>query len=89
MWYNGGMSSCDKSLEVINVKKPANNQTIDGTPPPNRSNISACDSLNETGTFTVRVELPLEDYAALAKRAAQEGVTPEQLMAQAVGKMLE
>lgn len=89
MWYNGGMSSCDKSLEFINVKKHANNQATDGTKHPNRSNISACDSLNETEAFTVRVELPLEDYAALAKRAAQEGVTPEQLMAQAVGKMLE
>lgn len=80
------MSSCDKSLEVINAKKSANNQA---QPPPSRNNISACNSLNETSVFAVRVELPLRDYAALAKRAAQEGVTPEQLMAQSVGKMLE
>lgn len=46
-------------------------------------------SLNETERYTVRVELPVEEYAVLAKRAAQEGVSAEVLVAQAVGKLLQ
>lgn len=37
----------------------------------------------------IKVKLPLNDYATLTKRAAQEGVTVEALVAQAVGKLLQ
>lgn len=37
----------------------------------------------------IKVKLPLNDYATLAKRAAQEGMTAEALVAQAVGKLLQ
>lgn len=37
----------------------------------------------------IKVKLPLNDYTTLAKRAAQEGLTMEALVAQAVGKLLQ
>lgn len=46
-------------------------------------------SLDEIKNNTVRIELPVEEYAVLAKRAAQEGVSAEALVAQAVGKLLQ
>lgn len=82
------MSSSDKPLENLIDKSHESTNTVSGDGVSRRDTFSLQDSRNETGAFTVRVELPLEDYVALAKRAAQEGVTPEQLMAQAVGKML-
>ncbi|MBQ8516238.1 MAG: hypothetical protein IJ498_01515 [Akkermansia sp.] len=45
------------------------------------------ESLN--ATHTIRVELPPEDYAVLARRAALEGGSPEALVAQAVGNLLQ
>lgn len=54
--------------------------------------IFTCDttpSRNETKAKSLRVELAMEEYAVLAKRAAQEGMTTEALVAQAVGKLLQ
>ena len=56
-----------------------------------RSNMP-CDTVssrNEIRTESLRVELAMEEYAVLAKRAAQEGMTTEALVAQAVGKLLQ
>ena len=37
----------------------------------------------------IKIILPVEDYAVLAKRAAQEGISAEVLVAQEVGKLLQ
>ncbi len=83
------MSSEHKSLIAmynINNKTPEQRpdqaSTREGTSPDNTS-------LNEIKNNTIRIELPVEEYAVLAKRAAQEGVSAEVLVAQAVGKLLQ
>lgn len=83
------MSSKHKSLSAmynINNKTPEQRpdqaSTREGTSPDNTS-------LNEIKNNTIRIELPVEEYAVLAKRAAQEGVSAEVLVAQAVGKLLQ
>lgn len=50
---------------------------------------SLIESLNATITPSIRVELTPEEYAVLAKRAMLEGGTPEAMVAQAVGKLLQ
>ncbi len=47
------------------------------------------ESLNATSTHLIRVELPAEDYAVLARRAVLEGGSPEALVAQAVRNLLQ
>ena len=46
-------------------------------------------SLSQGSRKEIKIKLPLNDYATLAKRAAQEGMTAEALVAQAVGKLLQ
>ena len=50
---------------------------------------SLIESLNATISPSIRVELTPEEYAVLAKRAMLEGGTPEAMVAQAVGKLLQ
>lgn len=57
--------------------------------PTRKETSTANTSLYETKGNIVRIELTVEDYAVLAKRAAQEGVSAEVLVAQAVGKLLQ
>lgn len=63
-------------------QRPDQASTREGASPDNTS-------LNEIKNNTIRIELPVEEYAVLAKRAAQEGVSAEVLVAQAVGKLLQ
>lgn len=46
-------------------------------------------SRKETSPKEIRLELPSKDYAELSRRAAQEGVSAEVLVARAVGKLLQ
>lgn len=46
-------------------------------------------SPHETNPQPIRVELPPSVYVTLAKRAAQEGITTELLVAQTVSKLLQ
>lgn len=82
------MNSSDNPLEKPDYKNHESKTDVPGDRVLTRGNAFTNKSLNETEEFVVRVELPMEDYAALAKQAAQVGETPEQLIAQAVGKML-
>ena len=69
-----------------------NNKNLEQTPnqaSPREKTSPGGTSLDEIKDNTVRIELPVEDYAVLAKRAAQEGVSAEALVAQAVGKLLQ
>ncbi len=50
---------------------------------------SLIESLNATISRNIRIELTPEEYAVLAKRAMLEGGTPEAMVAQAVGKLLQ
>ena len=50
---------------------------------------SLIESRNTTITPSIRIELTPEEYAVLAKRAMLEGGTPEAMVAQAVGKLLQ
>lgn len=46
-------------------------------------------STSQPSRKEIKIKLPAEDYAVLATRAAQEGVSAEVLVAQAVGKLLQ
>ena len=50
---------------------------------------SLIESLNATISRNIRIELTPEEYAVLAKRAMLEGGTPEAMVAQTVGKLLQ
>ena len=83
------MSSEHKSLSAmynINNKTPEQRPDQASTREETRPGKT---SLNEIKNNTIRIELPVEEYAVLAKRAAQEGVSAEVLVAQAVGKLLQ
>lgn len=75
--YNANIRETSSNAHITNTERSGNNAT--------GGNMSPI----ETGRYTVRVELPVEEYAVLAKRAAQEGVSAEVLVAQAVGKLLQ
>lgn len=83
------MSSDSKTLRIENETSSPNNADITGTVRSGEKTTGGDMSPIDTGRYTVRVELPVEDYAVLAKRAAQEGVSAEVLVAQAVGKLLQ
>ncbi len=82
------MSNSNNPLKKTDCKSHESRNDVAEARASVHENAFADKSLNETEAFTIRVELPMVDYAALAKRAAQVGETPEQLIAQAVGKML-
>lgn len=83
------MSSDSKTLKIEHETNSPNDIGIAGTVRGGEKAAGAGISPIETGRYTVRVELPVEEYAVLAKRAAQEGVSAEVLVAQAVGKLLQ
>jgi len=83
------MSSDSKTLRIEHEKNSPNNADITGTVRSGNNTASGGISPIEIDRYTVRVELPVEDYAVLARRAAQEGVSAEVLVAQAVGKLLQ
>ena len=83
------MSSEHKPLsDMCNINNKNLEQTPNQASPRERTNPGST-SLDETKDNTVLIELPVEEYAVLAKRAAQEGVSAEVLVAQAVGKLLQ
>ena len=72
-----------------NAPKTALNDLISNRSTPHQPEKGSRDiSLSQGSRKEIKVKLPLNDYATLAKRAAQEGMTAEALVAQAVGKLL-
>ncbi|MBQ2814923.1 MAG: hypothetical protein IJE66_07985 [Akkermansia sp.] len=83
------MRSKNNSQYNTNIRETSSNADIAETVRSGKKTTDGDMSPIETGRYTVRVELPVEEYAVLAKRAAQEGVSAEVLVAQAVGKLLQ
>ena len=73
-----------------NAPKTSLNDLIPNNSTPQQPEKGSRDiSLSQDSRKEIKVKLPLNDYATLAKRAAQEGMTAEALVAQAVGKLLQ
>ena len=83
------MTSSNNALRIEHETSSPSNTDIAGTVRSGEKAAGGDMSPIETERYTVRVELPVEEYAVLAKRAAQEGVSAEVLVAQAVGKLLQ
>lgn len=83
------MTSSNNALRIEHETSSPNDIGIAGTVRSGEKTTGGDMSPIETERYTVRVELPVEEYAVLAKRAAQEGVSAEVLVAQAVGKLLQ
>lgn len=83
------MSSEHKSLITMRDTNNNKQNQISNPPKVQQEKKQRDTSLDETTFNCVRVELPVEDYAELAKRAAMEGVSAGVLVAQAVGKLLQ
>lgn len=73
-----------------NAPKTSLNDLIPNNSAPRQQKKGSRDiSPSQDSRKEIKVKLPLNDYTTLAKRAAQEGLTMEALVAQAVGKLLQ
>lgn len=83
------MNRQDKALEKQVVSFMESNYTAKADTAEGETTPSHATSPHETNPQPIRVELPPSVYVTLAKRAAQEGMTTELLVAQTVSKLLQ